>query len=129
MKNTTLFIFASLILIVGGVFLFQNFGGTPTTGAIITGDANEGATVQPVTLSIKNGNYYPQEVRVKAEQPVAITLDKSVTGCYRSLNIRGLGVSGYSKSPSETITFTPQKPGTYRFACSMGMGYGMLIVE
>ena len=63
------------------------------------------------------------------EEVYEITLDKSVSGCYRSFNIRDIGVSQYSKDPSQKITFTPTKPGTYTFACSMGMGYGKLIVK
>lgn len=126
MKNTTLFVLVVLGIVSVGFFVFG--GGTPTTGAMITGEDRD-ARVQAVTLSVKGGNYYPQAVSVKAGQQVAITLDRSVSGCYRSLVIRGLGVSAYSKSPSETIRFTPEKPGTYRFSCSMGMGYGTLVVK
>lgn len=85
--------------------------------------------VQEITLSMKNYNYYPNTITVKAGQPVSITLDNSVGGCYRSFVIRDLGVSKYTKSPSDTIDFTPTKKGTFRFACSMGMGTGTIIVE
>ena len=84
---------------------------------------------QQVTLGIKNFNYFPEVITVKAGQPVSLTLDNSVTGCFRSFNIRDLGVSGYSSSPDNKIMFTPAEKGTYKFSCSMGMGYGTLIVE
>lgn len=92
-------------------------------GGVVSGDA------QKIVLSYKNGNYYPQEVRVKSGKPVQISLDSSVSGCYRSFTIRTLGVAKYLKTPSDSVTFTPTKSGTYTFACSMGMGTGRLIVE
>ena len=85
--------------------------------------------MQKVVISEKNLNYYPNEIKVKAGQPVSISLDSSVTGCLRSFNIRDLGVSKNAKTPSDTIDFTPIKKGTFKFACSMGMGYGSIIVE
>lgn len=85
--------------------------------------------VQKVTLGLKNYNYDPQVITVKANQPVEITLDSSVMGCLRSFTVPAFGVSQYSRDPSQTITFTPNKAGTYKFACSMGMGYGTLVVE
>jgi plastocyanin domain-containing protein len=126
MKNTTLLAFAILVIAGIGFFMFRGVE-TSTTGAAID-DAGD-AQVQAITLSLKNGNYYPESIKVKVGEPVSITLDKSVTGCYRSLVIRGLGISAYSKVPGETIEFIPEKPGTYRFSCSMGMGYGTLVVK
>ena len=128
MKNTTLLVLAALFIIGMGIFLFQDRTTAPISNVTFDDKPVKG-DVQSVTLSLKNGNYYPQEVRVKAGQPVEITLDKSVTGCYRSLVIKGLGVSAYSKSPSEKIALTPDKPGNYRFSCGMGMGYGTIIAK
>ncbi len=129
MKSTTLLVFVTFIVIGIGIFLYQVGLKSPASNVIFNEDKPTNEEVQPVTLSLKNGNYYPQEVHVKAGQPVEITLDKSVIGCYRSLVIKGLGVSVYSKSPSEKIALTPDKPGMYRFSCSMGMGYGKLIAK
>ena len=78
---------------------------------------------------MKNYNYYPQTVKVKANQPVRIYLDKSVAGCYRSFTIRDFGVVKYLETEKDYVEFTPNKKGSFRFACSMGMGTGTLIVE
>jgi len=128
MKNTTLLILAVLFIIGIGILFFQDRDTSPINNVTFD-DEPVKRDLQSVTLSLKNGNYYPQEFSVKAGQPVEITLDKSVTGCYRSFVIKGLGVSVYSKSPSEKIALTPDRPGTYSFSCSMGMGYGKLIVK
>ena len=78
---------------------------------------------------MKNYNYYPNTITVKSGQPVELTLDESVRGCLRGFTIKDLGVSKYSKTPEDSIDFTPTEKGTFAFSCSMGMGYGTIIVE
>ena len=88
----------------------------------------ENDAVQKINLGFKNG-YYPNTIAVKAGKSVEITLDSSVRGCYRSFNIPQLGISVYSKNPSDTIEFFPNKKGQFEFRCGMGMGRGTIIVE
>lgn len=86
--------------------------------------------IQEVTLSWKGSNYDPQIIRVNAGAPIRITADlEKITGCFRSLVIPDLGVRKYFKEGDNTLTFTPQKKGTFGFSCSMGMGRGTIIVE
>ena len=85
--------------------------------------------MQNIVIGFKNYNYYPNQIRVKAGQKISITLDDSVTGCYRAFTIRSLGISEYLISSTDTLELTIKKPGTYKFSCSMGMGTGTLIVE
>jgi len=114
-----------IIIIIGAVFVAFFMSGNTGSSSTTSGSADS----QKVNIGMKNGNYYPQIIKVKVGQPVSITLDSSVTGCYRGFNIRDLGVSAVSRSPSQTIDFTPTKTGTFRFACSMGMGTGTIVVE
>lgn len=132
MKNTTIAVIFVLVLLAVGVFFFAR--GNLNGNAVNTnngGTNNNGGNgeVQKVVISYKNYNYYPQTITVKTGVPVSISLDNSVKGCFRSFNIRDLGLSKYMASPSDTMDFTPKQKGTYRFACGMGMGYGTLIVE
>lgn len=116
--------YGALVLVVAVIITtFMNFNNNSES----TNQAAEGA--QKIVLSYKNYNYYPNTLRVKEGEPVSITLDKTITGCFRSLVIKDLAVNEFSSSPKETIDFTPTKKGTFKFACSMGMGYGTLIVE
>ena len=85
-------------------------------------------SVQKINIGFK-GNYNPNTITVKAGKPVEITLDSSVRGCYRSFNIKQLGISYQSSDPSDKITFTPNEKGSFEFACGMRMGYGTIIVE
>ena len=84
--------------------------------------------IQKVTLSFREGDYFPQTITVRAHVPVAVYLDSSVKGCYRSFTVPALRVTGFARTPADPILFTPSSPGTYEFRCSMGMGTGTLVV-
>ena len=124
MKNSTIIAGILFLIVLVGGFVFVG-SHKDTNGEVISGSGD----TQEITLSVKNYNYYPDVIKVKSGQPVEITLDKSVSGCLRAFTVKDLGVSKVSKNPSETIDFTPTKKGTFTFACTMGMGYGKLIVE
>lgn len=125
MEKSTLYLLGIVLLIgIGAYFFFDN--GNINGNIIQQVDAGE---VQKIILSEKDYNYYPNEIKVKAGEPVSISLDSSVKGCLRSFTIKDLGIFKSLKTPQDTITFTPTKKGTYKFTCSMGMGYGTFIVE
>ncbi len=112
-----------IILIIAGYFMIDFSKGKKITQ--LSGEED----VQEIVIGMKNYNYYPNTVKVKVSQPVRITLDESVIGCFRDFTIRDFGIHEYLKTPSDSIEFTPTKKGKYVFACSMGMGTGTLIVE
>lgn len=123
-----------VILLIGGYVVWNNNSNTNSLngGAVYGSDVASGASnteIQKITLSLKNFNYYPNTIRVKERVPVEIELDESIGGCYRSFMIKDLGVKEYSSNPSQTITFVPNKKGTFEFACGMRMGRGTIIVE
>lgn len=124
-KKSTLYLMGIILLIViGGYFIM---GRSSLTGNAIQDNTN--GNVQKVVLGIKDYNYYPNTVTVKEGKPVRIYLDSSVTGCLRSFTIKDFGVAKNLPTPNDYVEFTPNKKGTFRFACSMGMGTGTLIVE
>jgi len=125
-KKTALYFVLTIILIIGaGYFLL---GKESLNQNEIPNDFG-GGDFQKVVLGVKNLNYYPNTITVQYGKPVRIYLDSSVSGCLRSFTIRDFGVAKYLKTPSDYVEFTPNKKGTFRFACSMGMGTGTLIVE
>ncbi len=127
MKNSKLYILGIIFLVlIVGYFMFKN-SDNQANGAVAAELSDKG--VQTVSIGMKDFNYYPNTIKVKAEKPVKITLDKTVSGCFRDFTIRELGIRKYLMTPQETIEFTPSSPGTYVFSCSMGMGRGKLIVE
>ena len=130
MKNTTILIVLAIIVIAAGAYFFGQ--SSSTTGKVVaqgTDPTQVQGTVQKVVLSEKDLNYYPQTIKVKSGQPVSISLDSNVKGCLRSFTIPQLGVRKFLKNTQDTLDFTPTQKGTYKFSCSMGMGYGNLVVE
>ena len=122
-KNAVYILVFLAIVLVGAFSLWPKNSDNSGNVDLGTGEA------QKIVLSEKNANYYPGTISVKAGQPVELTLDSSVKGCLRSLVIKDFGVAQYAQTPKDTIKFTPTKRGTFTFACSMGMGYGKIIVE
>lgn len=114
-----------LIILIAGTVLIRGKGDSYNVAPVGSGTGE----TQNVVLGIKDYNYYPNTIKVKVGVPVSISLDSSVSGCYRSFTIRDLRINKYLKTPQDTVEFTPTKKGTYRFACSMGMGTGTLVVE
>lgn len=121
---------AYLVGIVALLFLFGIMMIVPGSkdGNSVSNVENKNG-IQEVTLSLKNYNYYPNEVRVQSGVPVRIYLDSKVIGCLRDFTIRDFGIHKYLKTSEDYVEFTPTEPGRYTFACSMGMGTGVLIVE
>lgn len=120
----------AIIAIAGFFMLNGNTTENTFTGNAIKDELNQNAEeVQNIVLSMRNYNYYPNTVRVKAGKPVHISLDESIKGCFRDFTIKDFGIHKYLETPQDYIKFIPTKPGTYVFACSMGMGTGILIVE
>lgn len=122
-KKTIFIVIIISALLIGGFFLFNN---KSISGDSIKDNPEE---IQKLILSFKNYNYYPNTITVKEGVPVEITLDNSIRGCYRSFNIKSLGVSKYSSNPEDKVKFIPDKKGNFEFACGMRMGYGTIIVE
>lgn len=130
-KKTTLYFLGIFALIViAGYFMIGNSASATYDSVGSNGNsAGTGGSVQKVVIGMKNYNYYPNTIKVKVGQPVSISLDDSVYGCFRSFTIREFGLSKYLRTSQETLDFTPDRKGTFRFSCSMGMGTGTLIVE
>ena len=125
--NWLIFLIGALCLIGGLLYIEAKQNNLPPAGNTSTTSPNGPAQV--ITLSEKNYNYYPQIIRVKEGQLVRIFLDRSVAGCLRSFTIPEFGVQKNLDTPQDSVEFTPNKKGTFRFACSMNMGTGTIIVE
>ena len=122
--------YATLLLVVAIIIVFflkyESNGSNSDSG---NSGGSSDSNAQKVVISYKNYNYYPNTIRVKVNVPVSITLDKSVQGCFREFVIPDFKIDKFSSGPSETIDFTPDKTGAFKFRCGMGMGTGIMIVE
>ena len=98
------------------------------TNNLVNAQQVQGET-QKVVLSQQGYNY--KDATAEAGKPITISADSSVGGCLRSVafNIEGKKYTKYLQNPQDTLQLPALSKGTYPFSCSMGMGYGKLVVE
>jgi len=126
-KSTLYFCMILLVLVIGGFFFLKGDSvlavNTASNAQVIQGQ------IQQVVLSQDGYNY--KDTIAESGKPISISADDSVTGCLRSVvfNFNSKRYSKYLRTPEDTLELPALAEGTYNFACSMGMGYGKLIVE
>lgn len=93
-------------------------------------NAGNNKDTQVVELGMKNYNYYPNTINLKYNVPAKIVVDTNkVKGCLKSIVIPDFGIRKLVTDKDNVISFTPNKKGTFSFSCSMGMGFGKIIVS
>ena len=128
-RKTFFYFIGILFLIMLSLFLFLGNSSKGTiNGEIISAEKISGKT-QNVVLSQDDLNY--KDVKAKAGEPISISADNSVSGCLRSVvfNIGGKRYSKYLQTSKDTLKLPAISKGVYTFSCTMGMGYGKLIIE
>lgn len=96
---------------------------TSAATATSSSSASPAATAageQKITLQATNFKYDQKEYRVKKGQPVTITLDNK-EGMHGAA-IKDFGVN--LNNNNKTMTFTPDKTGTFTINCSVMCGTG-----
>jgi plastocyanin domain-containing protein len=112
-------------------FLAGRTNAVAAVAAVAAGE-NAGGTVQPAEVTITvDGGYSPQQVRVKAGQPVRLVFDRKDTGsCSEEIVLPDFGVRKFLPTGQQTtIEVTPAKAGRYEFTCGMSMLRGAIIAE
>jgi cytochrome c oxidase subunit 2 len=83
---------------------------------------------QKITVTARKYEFSPSTIEVKAGTPVEITFQSEDTK--HGFECKDLGIEKvvFDKDKPETVTFTPEKPGTYEFKCAKfcGMGHGKM---
>jgi cytochrome c oxidase subunit 2 len=82
--------------------------------------ASPAAAGQQVTLKATNFQFDQKEYKVKKGQPVTITLDNSQ-------GVHGAAITEFNvkvDNNKKTVTFTPDKAGSYPIICSIMCGTG-----
>jgi len=94
----------------------------------------EGVLAKEISLSAKNYSYDTKEIRVKKGETVKLIF--FVTEGFHDVVIDEFGVrtKRLNAGQNETVTFTPDKAGTFAYYCSVGshraMGMeGKIVVE
>lgn len=88
--------------------------------------------VQVIKMDAYSTGYKPNNFTVKAGVPVRWEItDKGTSGCTNAVIARGLFKNQVPlyKGKTSVVEFTPQKAGTYKFSCWMGMIQGTIVVK
>ena len=120
----------SVIAVVMFAMILWAIGGRSVAAATTRGaTAGTAGPVQEVRMSVEGYQYSPQQLTIKAGQPVRFIVDgTNASGCARSFVIPSLGVSRQLAPGENVFEFTPDKAGTIPFSCAMGMVRGQFIV-
>lgn len=129
MKNTTIIVMIIMLVLVGGWFTFVNGKNVNSTNIISDEKQIVNNKMQKIVLSQSGYNY--KDINAKSGEPIEISADDSVRGCLRSavFNVNGKKYSKYLRTAQDTLQLPALSKGTYAFSCSMGMGFGKLIVK
>ncbi|MCD1259317.1 cupredoxin domain-containing protein [Paenibacillus athensensis] len=124
-----------LVLAVLGAALVASLtacgGAKETSGAAATADAGAASGAQEITIKATNFQFDQKEYHVKKGQPVKLTL--SISQGMHGVAIKDLDVK--LEGNHKSVTFTPDKAGTFPLECSImcGTGHGdmkaALVVE
>ncbi len=92
--------------------------------------ASSDAGGQDVTVVV-DGGYAPGTIRVQAGRPVRLRFDRHDEGsCSEEVVLADFGIRRFLPAhQTTTVEFTPTAPGTYAFACGMGMLRGRIVAE
>lgn len=89
---------------------------SPTTAS----SAAMNTTVQKITVTASNFSFDPKMLTVKKGQPVALTFKNSEGAHDFVIDEFTVKTKIISSGQSETVTFTPDKTGTFHYYCSVG---------
>lgn len=130
-------VFALLaFFLIAGYFAFfaplnsinNNANSQVNGGSTIAGNSGN-SEVQIADLSFKNYNYFPNTLTFKYGIPAQIRMDMNkISGCYSTIVAPELGIRKFTRTGDNIISFTPNKRGTFKFSCIMGMGSGKIVV-
>lgn len=85
---------------------------------------------QELTIVV-DGGYSPATVEVPVGRVVRLHFDRRDSGsCTEEVVLGDFGIRRFLPTGQvTTVEFTPSRPGTYEFACGMGMVRGKVIVK
>ncbi len=92
--------------------------------------SSEVSESQSIEITVHAGGYSPNYIKVRKGSLVTVKLvGKDAYSCASAFRIPTLGISkNLQVNETYTFTFTPEKTGKIRFACSMGMYTGVIEV-
>jgi len=116
------------LALTGSLFSYDSIktkiiGGTGGEGAVLKGN------IQEINMEVLASGYSPNSFVLKKGIPVKWNVNvKQLTGCNSELVMGDYNIDVRLKQGLNVIEFTPDKTGTIRFSCGMGMLRGSFVV-
>ncbi len=91
--------------------------------SFLSNKKDESEEIQYIQMEASKFDYYPKEINLKAGVPVVWEFyNHGVYGCAQAAYVHGLYPNViYLEQGMNVIKFTPEKKGTYKLSCTMGM--------
>nr|MBI4156621.1 cupredoxin domain-containing protein [Candidatus Woesearchaeota archaeon] len=124
-------IFGVILIAIFLIFAVKNSfsKGDNVNGSIVNDNIVNGEG-QVVDLTVKDYNYYPNTINLAYNVPAKIVVDTDkVKGCFQNIAIPEFNIRKLVRQGDNVISFIPNKKGTFSFSCSMGMGFGKIVVS
>jgi len=98
---------------------------------VAAGCGGGGAVKERVTVEVTQEGFVPKEIQAKAGQAITLVVTrKTDLTCAKQIVFADLGVQkDLPLNQAVEVTVTPTKAGDLRFACSMDMVAGKLVVQ
>jgi len=102
--------------------------GTATVAATErTANVHDVAGMQVATVDVVTSGYSPATTVVYVGEPVRWIVDPTIVSCAGLVDASALGVGNFDAvNAKATVEFTLDTPGTYAYACRMGMYSGTI---
>ncbi|MFH1358332.1 MAG: sulfite exporter TauE/SafE family protein [archaeon] len=115
------------LLVVGSPVSYESIKETiihPETGQVVMkGDYQE------INMEVNRYGWEPDSFVLKKGVPVKWNIDvKELTGCNNEILVRDYGIDIKLKKGLNVVEFTPDKTGTVRWSCWMGMIPGSFVI-
>ncbi len=107
------------------------FGAAVATAATALAKPAKPATPKEVRIAVTSDGFDPAEIRAKAGVPLRLVVTRTTDRtCVKSLVIKDLGIDRpLPLNQPVTVDLTPKKDGQLRYACSMDMVAGTIVVD
>ncbi|MDD5336913.1 MAG: sulfite exporter TauE/SafE family protein [Candidatus ainarchaeum sp.] len=120
----------ALVLVLGLVMAnngfnllgFSGFASAPAGGSIANVSNGTGAQVQTIKMTVDGFGWSPDSFVLKKGVKVRWVIDvKELTSCNKEIIVRDYGLDIKLRQGENIVEFTPDKEGTVRWSCWMGM--------
>jgi heme/copper-type cytochrome/quinol oxidase subunit 2 len=131
MKNITLTIIALFALATPSASFAADQSSPGKAGKSV---ASQNSGVKTFTVLYSNAkNMAPNNFTLKAGERVRIEVNPldTATGCMNTIMVPGLWdkPEPIIKGKKIVMEFTPQRPGSYKITCAMGVNRGVIVVK